>query len=63
MEMKRLQDVNNQRLAMLRTRSKDAYNAVLWLRENGHIFSGTVHEPIMMLIALLSFFYQVSKWK
>ena len=47
---KRLHDVDNvdhQKLEALRKIDKDTYNAVVWLRENKTMFTGTVYEPIM----------------
>uniref|UniRef100_A0A673Y3R5 Structural maintenance of chromosomes protein 5 n=1 Tax=Salmo trutta TaxID=8032 RepID=A0A673Y3R5_SALTR len=36
----------------LRGRSKDTYAAVQWLRQNKHIFSGNVYEPMMLVISV-----------
>ncbi|XP_048583434.1 structural maintenance of chromosomes protein 5 [Nematostella vectensis] len=46
----RLEDMRNQRLELLRTRFKDTYNAVMWLRDNQDKFSQPVHEPIMLQV-------------
>ncbi|CAB1318577.1 unnamed protein product [Coregonus sp. 'balchen'] len=35
-----------------RRRSKDTYAAVQWLRQNKHIFSGNVYEPMMLVISV-----------
>ncbi|GAB1609431.1 structural maintenance of chromosomes protein 5-like [Argonauta hians] len=48
--LQRLHDISNIRLQSLREKHKHTYMAVQWLRENSGIFSGTVHEPIMLNI-------------
>ncbi|KAG7188677.1 hypothetical protein KM043_008299 [Ampulex compressa] len=47
-----LQSVNieSKRLQLLRERSIDTYKGVLWLRENQQIFSGKIHEPMLLII-------------
>uniref|UniRef100_A0A8C5HES4 Structural maintenance of chromosomes protein 5 n=1 Tax=Gouania willdenowi TaxID=441366 RepID=A0A8C5HES4_GOUWI len=34
----------------LRSRHKDTYTAVQWLRQNKHLFKGNVYEPMMLVI-------------
>ncbi|CAB3225786.1 unnamed protein product [Arctia plantaginis] len=48
--IRNLEDVNIKRLETLRAYSEDCYNAVLWLRENRHLFQHDVHEPMMLEI-------------
>ncbi|KAG0216880.1 Structural maintenance of chromosomes protein 5 [Mortierella sp. NVP41] len=45
-----LEDVKHQKLENLRTMDNDAYEAVLWLRENRHRFQQHVFDPIGMEI-------------
>ncbi|CAK1547618.1 unnamed protein product [Leptosia nina] len=47
-----LEDSNEKRLEMLRSSSstKDAYEAVIWLRANKHHFKHGVYEPMMLEI-------------
>ncbi|XP_077502155.1 structural maintenance of chromosomes protein 5-like, partial [Amblyomma americanum] len=52
-QMMRLQDVSNQRMELLRRRSREAYEATLWLRQNEGRFKGKVYAPIMTQIDLL----------
>lgn len=47
-ELKDLENVRQQRLEGLRRIDKHAYEAVLWLRENKHMFKGEVFEPMML---------------
>lgn len=49
-KIRQLENYENQRLETLRRIDKETYDAVLWLRENQHQFSGTVYEPIMTQI-------------
>ncbi|XP_052276673.1 structural maintenance of chromosomes protein 5-like [Dreissena polymorpha] len=49
-DLKSLRNIENQRLELLRTRHKDTYSAVVWLRENKKMFKGTIHEPIMLCV-------------
>ncbi|KAL7298761.1 hypothetical protein TKK_0008507 [Trichogramma kaykai] len=50
--LKEIQDIENKRLQRLRSISQDAYKGVIWLRENKHLFSRTVHEPMILQINL-----------
>jgi hypothetical protein len=52
--LNRLEDKKNQRLEYLRTRFKDTYDAVMWLRDNQDKFEKPVHEPIMLLVRISS---------
>ncbi|XP_014204116.1 structural maintenance of chromosomes protein 5 [Copidosoma floridanum] len=45
-------DIENKRLDTLRQLSRDAYQGVLWLRENKHLFSQKIHEPMLLNINL-----------
>ncbi|XP_051166122.1 structural maintenance of chromosomes protein 5 [Leptopilina boulardi] len=49
-ELQMARAVDAQRLELLRQRNPDAYKGVLWLRENKHIFSAPVHEPMFLNI-------------
>ncbi|KAH8039761.1 hypothetical protein HPB51_008693 [Rhipicephalus microplus] len=46
-EIKRLNDLSNQRLELLRWRSRDAYEATMWLQQNEGRFKGKIYPPIM----------------
>ncbi|XP_042143029.1 structural maintenance of chromosomes protein 5 [Ixodes scapularis] len=46
-EMRRLKDQSNQRMEMLRRRSKDAFSATQWLLKNEGLFAGKIYPPIM----------------
>lgn len=48
--LQHLHDIANIRLQALRDRHKNTYMAVVWLRENKHLFKNTIHEPIMLQI-------------
>ncbi|XP_060913080.1 structural maintenance of chromosomes protein 5 [Labrus mixtus] len=50
---KKLKDMNNMMNAKeekLRGRHRDTHTALQWLRQNKHLFSGNVHEPMMLVI-------------
>ncbi|XP_077370284.1 structural maintenance of chromosomes protein 5 isoform X1 [Festucalex cinctus] len=50
---KKLNDMNNMMIVKeekLRGRHRDTYSAVQWLRQNRHLFSGNVYEPLMLVI-------------
>ncbi|XP_054626481.1 structural maintenance of chromosomes protein 5 isoform X1 [Dunckerocampus dactyliophorus] len=50
---RKLSDMNNMMNAKeekLRGRHKDTHTALQWLRQNRHLFSGNVHEPMMLVI-------------
>lgn len=34
----------------LRTRFRDTYTALMWLRKNRHLFKGNVYEPMMLVV-------------
>ncbi|KAL0860346.1 hypothetical protein ABMA27_009749 [Loxostege sticticalis] len=48
--IRNLEDMDVKRLEVLRQYSEDAYNAVLWLRENRDMFQQAVHEPMILEI-------------
>ena len=48
--LRQLENIGNRRLENLRARDKNAYDAVMWLRENKGKFSGEICEPIMTQI-------------
>ena len=63
-ELNRLKSDENRKLNILQSRSADAYNAVMWLRENKNKpfndatkvnFKYPIHEPIMTLLKLKDF--------
>ena len=63
-ELIRLKSDENRKLNILQRRSADAYNAVMWLRENNNKpfddstkvnFKYPIHEPIMTLLKLKDF--------
>lgn len=37
---------------MLRNRFRDTHTALLWLRENRHLFEGNVYEPMMLVVSV-----------
>ena len=45
-----LQDMRNRKLEILQRENPDAYQGVIWLRENRDKFKAPVHEPIMLSI-------------
>jgi len=47
---RRLMDVQNRRMDLLRQKHRPTYEAVEWLRNNLARFRATVHEPMMMVI-------------
>ncbi len=49
--LQKMQDIENRRLDVLRRKSKDTYDAVLWLRANKHLFRATIHEPLMLIVS------------
>lgn len=53
-EIKRLNDLSNQRLELLRRRSRDAYEATMWLQQNEGRFKGKIYPPIMTQIDLMN---------
>ncbi|CDQ64147.1 unnamed protein product [Oncorhynchus mykiss] len=50
--LRSLDDMMKIKEEKLRGRSKDTYAAVQWLRQNKHIFSGNVYEPMMLVISV-----------
>jgi len=45
-----LQDMKNRKLQTLRRENPDAFNGVMWLRENRNKFRAPVHDPIMLTL-------------
>ncbi|RZB38652.1 structural maintenance of chromosomes protein 5 [Asbolus verrucosus] len=52
-ESARLENVKQQRLNYLQRVDRDAYEAVLWLREHKHLFREEVFEPVMLELNVL----------
>ena len=50
-ELRRLQDVQNQRTENLKHSNRDTYTATMWLRDNKHRFKHTIHEPILLTVS------------
>uniref|UniRef100_A0A4W5NWP5 Uncharacterized protein n=1 Tax=Hucho hucho TaxID=62062 RepID=A0A4W5NWP5_9TELE len=48
--LRSLDDMMKIKEEKLRGRSKDTYAAVKWLRQNKHLFSGNVYEPMMLVV-------------
>ncbi|KAF0295653.1 Structural maintenance of chromosomes protein 5 [Amphibalanus amphitrite] len=48
--LRRVQSVTDQKLELLQRRNRDAYNAVLWLRQNRDKFAHPIHEPMILLL-------------
>ncbi|KAM3956376.1 structural maintenance of chromosomes 5 [Aphomia sociella] len=49
-KIRKLEDVDVKRLETLQSYSEDTYKAVMWLRENKHLFEAPVYEPMMLEI-------------
>jgi len=45
-----LQDMKNRKLATLQRENPDAFNGVMWLRDNRDMFRAPVHDPIMLTL-------------
>uniref|UniRef100_A0A182LZF6 Structural maintenance of chromosomes protein 5 n=1 Tax=Anopheles culicifacies TaxID=139723 RepID=A0A182LZF6_9DIPT len=43
-----IKNVANTKLKILQTRFQGTYQAVLWLRENQHLFQGKIYEPMIL---------------
>ncbi|XP_053681071.1 structural maintenance of chromosomes protein 5 [Anopheles nili] len=43
-----IENVANNRLKILQTRFEGTYRAVMWLRENQHLFQGKIYEPMIL---------------
>lgn len=52
-DVSRLENVKQKRLEYLQKLDNDAYQAVLWLRENKRLFKGEVFEPIMLEVCII----------
>ncbi|XP_076875246.1 structural maintenance of chromosomes protein 5 isoform X2 [Brachyhypopomus gauderio] len=48
--LRSLEDMMNRKEEKLRSRFRDTYVAMQWLRNHRHLFEGTVHEPMMLVI-------------
>lgn len=48
--MDELEDVKNRKLQALRNVDNDVYEAVVWLRQNRHLFKNHVFDPICLEI-------------
>lgn len=48
--MRSLDDMMRMKEEKLRTRFRDTYTALMWLRKNQHRFKGNVYEPMMLVI-------------
>lgn len=51
-ELARLENVKQQRLENLLRLNRDAHTAVLWFRNNTHLFKSTVYEPMLLEVRL-----------
>ncbi|CAH1798068.1 unnamed protein product [Owenia fusiformis] len=49
-ELAEIKNINNQRLNLLRQKHRDTYEAVMWLRQNSHLFKKKIHEPLMITL-------------
>ena len=45
-----LQDKKNRKLQTLQRENPDAFNGVMWLRDNRNMFKAPVHDPIMLTL-------------
>ncbi|XP_077557186.1 structural maintenance of chromosomes 5 [Haemaphysalis longicornis] len=52
-EIKRVKSQSEQRMELLRRRSRDAYEATIWLQQNQDRFRGKIHAPIMIEVDVL----------
>ncbi|EFA05955.1 structural maintenance of chromosomes protein 5 [Tribolium castaneum] len=52
-EINRIDNVKQQRLNYLQRVDRDAYEAVVWLRNNRNLFKGEIYEPIMLELNVL----------
>ncbi|MCO5589673.1 hypothetical protein L7F22_043641 [Adiantum nelumboides] len=51
-QLHRLDSVKERRLRVLEQADHDTFKAVLWLRENKHLFRGEIYEPVMLEISI-----------
>ncbi len=49
-ELRRMQDIRSQRLKMLQQIDHWAYDALMWLEKNQHLFIKPILEPIMVSV-------------
>lgn len=52
-EINRLENIKQQRMEKLQRIDPHAYQATLWIRNNSHLFSGKVYEPIILELNVL----------
>lgn len=52
-EIKRVKSQSEQRMELLRRRSRDAYEATVWLQQNQDLYRGKIHAPIMIEVDVL----------
>lgn len=50
-ELRRMQDIRNQRLEMLQRRDRETYSAVMWLQDNQNLFKERIFEPVCLLVS------------
>lgn len=50
--LQEVQNIENKRYEVLNRLSNDVYKGVLWLKDNKHLFSKPVHEPMLLHINL-----------
>lgn len=46
--IKKMENIDHQKLLAIRESNPDVYTAVLWLRDNQHRFEGKIYNPILM---------------
>lgn len=56
-KIKTLNSVADSKLNFIQTNFPDAYEAVMWLRNNQHMFKGRIYEPMVMEISVRSVEY------
>ncbi|TPX60694.1 hypothetical protein PhCBS80983_g01576 [Powellomyces hirtus] len=49
-ELQGLDNVRNQKLELLRRENKDCYDATMWVKDNQHLFTKKVFEPVCLEI-------------
>ncbi|KAJ3270947.1 Structural maintenance of chromosomes protein 5 [Terramyces sp. JEL0728] len=51
-QLHNLDDIQNQKLRILREANKNAYEALMWLRSNSESFEGKVYEPLFLELSI-----------
>ncbi|KAJ3254867.1 Structural maintenance of chromosomes protein 5 [Boothiomyces macroporosus] len=51
-QLNNLDDIQNQKVRILREANRHAYEALMWLRSNRDIFEGKVHEPLFLELSV-----------